>query len=127
MRKKIKQLLGNNPIDILLSDMAPNATGHGEMDHTRIIELNTHLLDFCVHVLKQNGTLVCKIWDGGRTRHFMNTLETVFKDVRIVKPDASRVNSAELFLLARDYTNPKYEIFKLGEPETHKHDDQDTK
>ena len=79
------------------------------MDHHRIVELNTHLLDFAVHVLKEEGTLVCKLWSGDQTRHFITTLETVFDYVKIVKPDASRVNSAELFFLAKGYKNPKFE------------------
>lgn len=92
--------------------MAPNASGIKEMDHIRIIELNTHLLEFAIHVLKEEGTLVCKIWEGGRSRHFMSMLETVFDDVKPVKPEASRGNSAELFFLARGYRNPKYQAFE---------------
>ena len=109
VKDKIIQLLQGKPVDVLLSDMAPNASGHAVMDHHRIVELNTHLLDFAVHVLKEEGTLVCKLWSGDQTRHFITTLETVFDYVKIVKPDASRVHSAELFLLAKGYKNPKFE------------------
>lgn len=112
VRHKLKTILKDKPIDVLLSDMAPNASGIKEMDHIRIIELNTHLLDFAIHVLKEEGTLVCKIWEGGRSRHFMSMLETVFDDVKPVKPEASRGNSAELFFLARGYRNPKYQAFE---------------
>lgn len=115
VKRKVRELLGDKPVDILLSDMAPNASGHPIMDHFRIVELNTHLLDFAVHVLKEEGTLVCKLWSGDQTRHFMTTLETVFDHVRTVKPEASRVNSAELFILARGYKNPKYENVDMNE------------
>lgn len=104
---KLVKLLGDRKVDVLLSDMAPNATGHKELDHEKIVELNIQLVDFAKSVLRENGTLVCKLWEGGRSRHFQNILSTVFSDVKGVKPEASRDNSAELFFLARGYENPK--------------------
>lgn len=103
----LTKILGKRKVDVLLSDMAPNASGHKEMDHEQIVQLNLQLIDFANVVLKENGSLVCKLWEGGRTRHFQNVLSTVFNDVKIVKPEASRTNSAEIFFLARGYENPK--------------------
>lgn len=104
--KKITELLSGRKVDVLLSDMAPNATGHKALDHEQIIDLNLKLLDFASLVLKENGSLVCKIWEGDRTRHFQSVLQTVFNDTRILKPDASRANSAEKFFVAKGYNNP---------------------
>lgn len=104
---KLHKLLEGRKLDVLLSDMAPNASGHKEMDHEQIVDLQMQFVEFAMHVLADNGTLLCKLWEGGRTRHFQTYLETQFDNVRIVKPDASRLNSAEIFVLARGFENPK--------------------
>lgn len=109
-RHKLFQLLDKKKVDVLLSDMAPNASGHREMDHDNIIALNTELLEFSQRVLKDGGTLLCKIWEGGRTRHFISMVEAVFSNVKLVKPESSRSHSAEIFMLARGYENPKTNI-----------------
>lgn len=109
---KVAEILAGKKVDVLLSDMAPNATGHKEMDHERIIELNLELLNIATHVLKESGSLVCKIWEGSRTRHFQSVLQTVFEETRTIKPDASRANSAEKFIVALGYSNPKLDVLK---------------
>jgi len=88
--------------------MAPNASGHREMDHEQIINLNERVIDLAMHVLRPGGTLLCKIWDGGRKRQLQSILETQFDKVVNVKPDASRSHSAESFFLATGYQNPKH-------------------
>lgn len=107
-RRKILNVLDGRKIDCMLSDMAPNATGHKLMDHEQIVDLQLQFVAFAMQVLRDKGVLLCKLWEGNRSRHFVSYLETVFDDVRIVKPDASRSNSAEMFVLARGYENPAH-------------------
>lgn len=102
-RQKILNITSQQKFDVLLSDMAPNATGHKDMDHEQIVDLQTKFVEFASHVLVDNGTLLCKLWEGNRTKHFLNFVQSLFADVKVVKPMASRVNSAEMFVLAQIY------------------------
>lgn len=106
-RDKVLHILDGRLFDCVLSDMAPNATGHKLMDHEQIIDLQLKFAHFSTQVLKDGGTLVCKLWEGNRTRHLTTYLDTLFNDVKIFKPDASRSNSAELFVLARRFELPE--------------------
>jgi len=106
-RNKILDILGDRKVEVMLSDMAPNATGHSEMDHEQIVDLVTHFVEFASDILVEQGTLLCKLWEGGRKRHFQSFLQTLFSDVKTIKPDSSRSNSAEIFMLARGYKNPR--------------------
>ncbi|XP_067940354.1 ribosomal RNA large subunit methyltransferase E-like isoform X2 [Watersipora subatra] len=106
-RDKVIEVLGDKRIDCALSDMAPNATGHKLMDHEQIIDLQVKFVEFSELVLRHGGTLLCKILEGNRTKQFTTYLETLFDDVKKVKPDASRSNSAEIFVLGRGYKRPR--------------------
>jgi 23S rRNA (uridine2552-2'-O)-methyltransferase len=94
--------LGGAP-DLILSDMAPNTTGHRQTDHLRIVGLIEAAVDFTVEVLKPGGAFVTKAFQGGETSGLLTTLKLNFSDVRHVKPKASRAESSELYLLARGF------------------------
>lgn len=100
---KLKELLSNSQAHVILSDMAPNASGFREMDHEKIINMCLTLVDLADKVLRPGGSLVCKYWDGALACKLQEKLSCVFKDVRTVKPKASRKESAEVYLLARMY------------------------
>ncbi len=91
--------LGGQP-DIILSDMAPNTTGHRTTDHLRIIGLVEQALDFAVETLKPGGAFVTKAFQGGETAEVVARLKRHFAAVRHVKPKASRPESSELYLVA---------------------------
>ena len=106
-QQQILQLLKNRRVDTIISDMAPSASGIKSMDHDNIIKLVLSALRFSFGVLSETGTFLCKIFNGHQDQKLRKMLESCFQDVRLVKPHASRDDSAEVFLLARDFKKPK--------------------
>jgi 23S rRNA (uridine2552-2'-O)-methyltransferase len=98
--EQLKTLLGGNA-DIVLSDMAANATGHRQTDHLRIMALAEAAAAFAREVLAPGGSFVCKVLQGGTESELLAELKRDFATVKHVKPPASRSDSAELYLLAR--------------------------
>jgi 23S rRNA (uridine2552-2'-O)-methyltransferase len=91
------------PADVVMSDMAPNATGHPQTDHLRIVALCEVALDFARSVLVPGGTFVAKVFQGGAQGELMALLKRDFGTVRHVKPPASRRDSAEIYVVAQDF------------------------
>ncbi len=91
------------PPDLMLSDMAPNTTGHRKTDHLRIIGLVEAAADFAIGVLKPGGTFVAKAFQGGETAGVIKLLKAHFADVRHIKPKASRTESSEVYLVATGF------------------------
>jgi 23S rRNA (uridine2552-2'-O)-methyltransferase len=89
--------------DLVLSDMAPNTTGHNATDHLRIIALAELALDFAVRVLAPGGAFVAKVFQGGTEKDLLDLLKARFATVRHVKPPASRKDSAELYVVATGF------------------------
>jgi 23S rRNA (uridine2552-2'-O)-methyltransferase len=91
------------PADLVLSDMAPNTTGHNATDHLRIIGLAEEALAFAVEVLAPGGAFVAKVFQGGSERELLAALKRDFTQVRHMKPPASRKDSAELYVVASGF------------------------
>ncbi|XP_034395283.1 rRNA methyltransferase 2, mitochondrial isoform X2 [Cyclopterus lumpus] len=100
---KLLELLPGGRADVILSDMAPNASGVREMDHEKLIVTCLSLADLAERVLQPGGSLVCKYWDGILARKLQEKLSSVFGHVQTLKPNASRKESAERYFLARMY------------------------
>jgi 23S rRNA (uridine2552-2'-O)-methyltransferase len=100
--EKLRVLLGG-PADVVLSDMAANATGHAKTDHLRIMALVEAAADFAREVLAPGGSFLAKVLQGGTEAALLAALKRDFKSVKHVKPAASRSDSAELYLLATGY------------------------
>ncbi len=98
----IKARLGG-PADVVLSDMAANATGHRRTDHVRIMALAEAATEFAREVLSPGGVFLCKVLQGGTEATLLASLKRDFTNVRHVKPAASRADSAELYLLATGF------------------------
>jgi len=103
----IKARLGG-PADVVLSDMAANATGHRRTDHLRIMALAEAAAAFAREVLVPGGAFLCKVLQGGTEATLLATLKRDFSSVRHVKPAASRADSAELYLLATGFRHPSF-------------------
>lgn len=86
--------------DVLLSDMAAPTTGHRATDHLRTVALFEAALDVAEHVLKPGGTFVGKVFQGGATGDLLVRIRRNFREVKHVKPPASRAESVELYLVA---------------------------
>lgn len=89
--------------DVVLSDMAPNTTGHQATDHLRIMALAEIALDFACRVLAPGGAFVAKVLQGGTEKAMLDALKRDFATVRHVKPPASRKDSAEMYVLATGF------------------------
>jgi 23S rRNA (uridine2552-2'-O)-methyltransferase len=89
--------------DVVLSDMAANATGHRQTDHLRIMALAEAAADFARQVLAPGGAFLCKVLQGGTEPALLAELKRDFSSVKHVKPPASRSDSAELYLLAQGF------------------------
>jgi len=99
---RLKAMLGGNA-DVVLSDMAANATGHRQTDHLRIMALAEAATFFAREVLAHGGVFLCKVLQGGTETKLLAELKRDFESVKHVKPPASRTDSAELYLLARGF------------------------
>jgi 23S rRNA (uridine2552-2'-O)-methyltransferase len=100
--QRLKDLLGGQA-DLVLSDMAANATGHRQTDHIRIMALAEAAAHFAREVLAPGGSFLCKVLQGGTEAALLAELKRDFASVKHVKPPASRSDSAELYLLARGF------------------------
>ncbi len=103
--EKIKDRLGG-PADVVLSDMAANATGHRATDHLKIMALVEAAAEFAREVLKPGGVFLSKVIQGGTEASLLAALKRDFASVKHVKPAASRADSAELYVLATGFRNP---------------------
>lgn len=104
---RLKAMLGGEA-DIVLSDMAANATGHRQTDHLKIMALAEAAALFAREVLKGGGTFLCKVLRGGTEGALLAALKRDFATVKHVKPAASRADSAELYLLAMGFRHPPF-------------------
>jgi 23S rRNA (uridine2552-2'-O)-methyltransferase len=98
----LTDLLGG-PADVVLSDMAASATGDPQVDHLRIMALAEAAHDFARQVLKPGGTFVAKVLRGGTERTLLEQLKRDFAKVRHVKPEASRADSAEMYVVGTGF------------------------
>jgi 23S rRNA (uridine2552-2'-O)-methyltransferase len=103
---RLKSMLGGGmeaKSDIVLSDMAANATGHRQTDHLRIMALAEAAAAFAREVLAPGGAFLCKVLQGGTEAGLLAELKRDYSSVKHVKPPASRADSAELYLLAKGF------------------------
>jgi 23S rRNA (uridine2552-2'-O)-methyltransferase len=101
--EQILQLLDGMPVDLVISDMAPNMSGMKEVDQPRMMYLAELAVDLARKVLKPGGHFLTKIFQGEGFDTFHRELRQDFGKVITRKPEASRPRSREVYLLARDY------------------------
>lgn len=95
--------MGGTGADVVVSDMAPNTTGHRNTDHLKIMVLVDAAYDFAVEVLKEGGTFVAKVRQGGTEADLLARMKKDFKTVKHIKPPASRKESAETYVIAQGF------------------------
>lgn len=103
--EKFQSILPADKADIILSDMAPNTSGIPSVDHLRLMNLIELAYDFACHHLKENGTFIAKIFQGGTDQDLLNQMKQHFKTVKHFKPDASRKESVEYYVIAQGFKN----------------------
>ena len=92
-----------NKFDLVLSDIAPNTTGHQSTDHLKISQLIYEIIDRLQFILKNNGSFIFKIWKGEEEREIINKLKSLFNKVDYFKPKSSRQESSEIFIVSREF------------------------
>ncbi|HAA92587.1 MAG: rRNA methyltransferase [Rhodospirillaceae bacterium] len=102
MLSELDKVVGMN-VDVVLSDMAASATGHAKTDHLRIMALAEAAYDFAWPRLSDGGCFVAKVFQGGTERELLERLKRDFAKVVHAKPDSSRKESAEMYLVATGF------------------------
>jgi 23S rRNA (uridine2552-2'-O)-methyltransferase len=98
----VQQILSFLPrkADVVISDAAPNITGVWEVDHARQIDLATKALEIAQSILLPSGNFFVKVFEGDLLNDFIQMVKSKFEIVKIVKPQASRAKSSEMYILA---------------------------
>jgi len=99
----MRELVGATPVDLVMSDMAPNISGNRAMDQPRSLALLDEALLFAAEVLRPGGDFLVKAFQGEGIDAFTKELKARFKTVKTIKPKASRPESREIYLLARSF------------------------
>ncbi|MCA1932875.1 MAG: RlmE family RNA methyltransferase [Calditerrivibrio sp.] len=89
--------------DAVISDIAPNTTGQKFVDHQNSMNLIKIVVDFTKKVLKKDGVLIFKLFDGEDREKLVSDLKLIFKDLKIFRPDATRKNSFEIYVICRGF------------------------
>ncbi|QJC32567.1 RlmE family RNA methyltransferase [Enterobacteriaceae endosymbiont of Donacia dentata] len=102
---KIFQILKKTKVQIIMSDISPNISGIKEIDIPRIIHLNKITLELCYSFLEHNGSFLVKTFQSQELVKYYNKINSVFKEIKISKPNASRSQSCEIYIVAKKYKN----------------------
>lgn len=100
--ERIQQLVGEQAVDVVMSDMAAASMGHHQTDHLRIMALCEMALEVGLLHLKPGGAFLAKVLQGGAEKNLLDTLKAHFKTVKHIKPSASRKDSTEMYVVALD-------------------------
>jgi 23S rRNA (uridine2552-2'-O)-methyltransferase len=100
---ELRRIVGAAPVDLVMSDMAPNISGNRAMDQPRSMALVEEAFLFASEVLRPGGDLLVKAFQGEGIDAFTRELRQRFATVRTIKPKASRPESREIYLLARNF------------------------
>lgn len=103
---RLHEAVGGEPLDVVLSDMAPNLSGIAASDAARVAHLVETALEFALEHLKPDGALLVKLFHGSGYSQLVRLFKDHFREVRAIKPRASRERSAETFLLGRGLKKP---------------------
>jgi len=98
---ELLSVIGNRPVDLVISDMAPNLTGAKAVDQPAMIYLAELAIDLTVQIMKPEGVFIAKLFQGEGFDQFVRHVRTVFNTVSLKKPDASRAKSREVYLVAK--------------------------
>jgi len=96
---QLTELVGDRPVDVVISDMAPNLSGIDVSDSARVEHLIELAIDFAQNHMKPDGALVCKVFHGSGYSQLVEMFRQAFRVVKPIKPKASRDKSAETFLV----------------------------
>ncbi len=93
----------NKKFNLILSDVAPNTTGHQSTDHLKISQLIFEIIERLELILNNKGSFIFKIWKGEEEKEIISKLKSIFNKVDYFKPKSSRQESSEIFIIAREF------------------------
>ena len=99
--EQLLAVIGNRPVDLVISDMAPNLSGNKAVDQPAVMYLAELAVELAEKVLTSNGVFIAKLFQGQGFDPFVLQVRTLFNGVSIIKPDASRSRSREVYLVAK--------------------------
>jgi len=91
--------------DLILSDIAPNTTGHKSTDHLRLCSYVYDIIDILDIIANKNSSFITKIWKGSEEKVIIKKLKNMYKQVSYFKPRSSRKDSSEIFIVAKKFIN----------------------
>lgn len=106
VQQHLRDALGGTAT-LVLSDMAPNATGHNATDHIRIVALAELAFVFATEILQPGGAFIAKVFQGGSEKSILDPMKRHFAQVKHAKPNASRKESSELYVVATGFRGEK--------------------
>jgi 23S rRNA (uridine2552-2'-O)-methyltransferase len=101
-KDEVRDIVGESGADLVISDMAPNITGENELDHARSVHLARQAFEVSLELLDSGGDFAAKVFDGQDIDAFEADIDAEFEYVRRVRPDATRDESSELYLVAKN-------------------------
>nr|WP_283938213.1 RlmE family RNA methyltransferase [Sphingomonas brevis] len=101
--ERLREAIGTDQVDLVMSDMAANTVGHPQTDHLRTMGLVEAGMEFACEVLRPGGAYVAKVLAGGADNHLVAELKRHFTTVKHAKPPASRKDSSEWYVIAQGF------------------------
>ena len=95
--------LEKNNFDLILSDIAPNTTGHQSTDHLRLSSMLFDIIELLDKLMIKDGVFVTKIWKGSEEKDLIYIIKNKFHEVSYFKPNSSRKDSVEIFIVAKNF------------------------
>ncbi len=99
--EKIREIIRKDGADVVLCDAAPNLSGNWSYDHARSIDLATSALECARKILKPGGNFAVKVFQGDMFPGYLNKMRRYFAKVQAFSPEASRKQSAEIYVIGR--------------------------
>jgi 23S rRNA (uridine2552-2'-O)-methyltransferase len=100
-KAEVRERVGEDGADVVISDMAPNMTGEYSVDHARSVHLARQALEVALELLPAGGDFVAKVFDGQDLDDLKDDVDDEFEYVRSIRPEASRDSSSELYLVGK--------------------------
>ncbi|MEM2914500.1 MAG: RlmE family RNA methyltransferase, partial [Candidatus Bathyarchaeia archaeon] len=110
LTQRIKAILPH-PADVVISDVSPHVSGIWELDHARQIELAESSLKIATSILKNGGNFFVKLFQGDMADSFLRKVRNLFSFVKVIKPKASRAESAEIYVLGMGLQRSKMKVW----------------
>ena len=101
--ENIKQKLSGKEVDVVLSDMAPHTSGDHSLDHARSIGLAERCFEISLNLLKEDGALAIKVFNGDLYKEFFNTVKKQFGLCKTFIPKATRKTSSEVYIISKKF------------------------